>query len=432
MILRKSFRNVLLLSFVVAMVVSTGSYTFAKETKATDKKATDKKATNKKASSSKTAANSLEKYPVFNPKAPRLAPIDATDPKKLEEAIHRGIDFLVKCQNKKGSWGSARKTKDLNIYAPIPGAHYAFRAACTALAISAIIESGDKRPEVIRALERGEKWLMANLSKVRLSSEVCSYNTWGHAYAIQGLVRMHGRVKDKKRQERISDLIKGQIKKLVRYECLNGGWNYYNNDHPVTQRPNGSTMSFVSATGLVALAEARDMGIEVPEKTIKTTMASIRRQRYPDFCYAYGEYIKMQPMRGINRPPGSAGRSQACNIAMYLWGDKKTTLPVLRTWLAELYALDGWLSIGRKKPKPHESFASVSGYFYYYGYYYAALCIEKLEPGERAYYRNHMVAILLPLQEKDGSWWDYILYDYHQQYGTAMAVMSLIRCRPDK
>ena len=33
------------------------------------------------------------------------------------------------------------------------------------------------------------------------------------------------------------------------------------------------------------------------------------------------------------------------------------------------------------------------------------------------------------LQEKDGSWWDFPLYDYHQQYGTAMAIMSLHRCR---
>jgi hypothetical protein len=37
--------------------------------------------------------------------------------------------------------------------------------------------------------------------------------------------------------------------------------------------------------------------------------------------------------------------------------------------------------------------------------------------------------VLLPLQEKDGSWWDFPLYDYHQQYGTAFAVMALGRSR---
>lgn len=377
------------------------------------------------------AATSLKKYPLFDTKIPRLAPVDAPEPEKLEKAIRDGIDFLVKRQNKNGSWGSARQTKGLNIYAPIPGAHYAFRASCTALCISAMIESGDKRPEVIRSIQRGETWLMANIGRVRLTSADCSYNTWAYPYSIQAFIRMYHRTDDKERQEKIRELIKKQIKQLVRFECADGGWNYYSSDPPVTYRPNGSAMSFVAATGLVALAEARDFGVDVPKKLVKTTMASIRRQRYPDFCYAYGEYIKHTPMRGINRPPGSAGRSQACNIAMYLWKDEKTTLPVIRTWLARLYKLDGWLSIARKKPIPHESFASISGYFYYYGYYYGALCIDQLEPGERDYYRNHMTKILLPLQEKNGSWWDYPFYDYHQQYGTAMALMAIIRCRPD-
>ncbi|NQT52944.1 hypothetical protein HQ576_12875, partial [bacterium] len=37
---------------------------------------------------------------------------------------------------------------------------------------------------------------------------------------------------------------------------------------------------------------------------------------------------------------------------------------------------------------------------------------------------------LLRLQEKDGSWWDYPFYDYHQPYGTAFALMSLVRSLP--
>jgi hypothetical protein len=33
----------------------------------------------------------------------------------------------------------------------------------------------------------------------------------------------------------------------------------------------------------------------------------------------------------------------------------------------------------------------------------------------------------LALQEKDGSWWDFPMYDYHQQYGTSFALMALKR-----
>ncbi len=85
--------------------------------------------------------------------------------------------------------------------------------------------------------------------------------------------------------------------------------------------------------------------------------------------------------------------------------------------------------MGRKRPVPHESFFAVAGYFYYYGHWYAAQCIEQLPTDERPYFQDHLAHILLPLQERDGSWWDYPFYNYHQQYGTAMAVMSLLKCQ---
>jgi hypothetical protein len=101
---------------------------------------------------------------------------------------------------------------------------------------------------------------------------------------------------------------------------------------------------------------------------------------------------------------------------------------VLKAWLDRLFARNGWLGIGRKRPIPHESHFQVAGYFYYYGHYYAAMCIDELPEAERLYFQDHLARILLPLQEKDGSWWDYPLYDYHQPCGTAMAVSSLVRC----
>lgn len=83
----------------------------------------------------------------------------------VDEAIEKGIDFLVADQNKNGSWGSPRQTKGLNIYAPAPGSHEAFVTAVTAMAVSALIESGlceeDGPPK--EALQRGEGYLLENL-----------------------------------------------------------------------------------------------------------------------------------------------------------------------------------------------------------------------------------------------------------------------------
>ena len=89
-------------------------------------------------------------------------------------------------------------------------------------------------------------------------------------------------------------------------------------------------------------------------------------------------------MMPINRPGGSLGRSQACNLAMRLWGDQQVTDAVLKTWLDRLFARNLWLDIGRKRPIPHESWFQVAGYFFYFGHYYAALCIELLPEADAA------------------------------------------------
>ena len=108
-----------------------------------------------------------------------------------------------------------------------------------------------------------------------------------------------------------------------------------------------------------------------PEKLVRRGVRGIIEQRNPDFSYLYGLYLRYTPMMGINRPGGSLGRSQACNVAMRLWGDAKTTDAVLTDWLDRLIVRNGWLDMGRKRPIPHESHFMVAGYFYYYGHYYA-------------------------------------------------------------
>jgi len=347
----------------------------------------------------------------------------------LEASIRRGVEFLLVRQNKDGSWGSARNTKELNVYAPVPGAHQAFRTAVTSLCVMALLESGGDYPGAIEAVDRAETWLLENIPKVRRADGIAIYNNWAHAYATQGLAcLLTRRPGDAQRQAQRRKLLEEQIGMLQRYECVDGGWCYYDFEAH-TQRPSGSSISFVSATVLVALHAAKEAGVAVPEKPVERAVASIRRQRKPDFSYFYGEYLKHRPMHPINRPMGSLGRSQACNLAMRLWGDVEVTDAVVATWLDRLFARNCWLDAGRKRPIPHESFAAIAGYFYYYGHYYAARCIELLPPDQRSGYQDHLAQVLLHLQEKDGSWWDFPLYDYHQQYGTAFAVMSLARCR---
>jgi hypothetical protein len=232
-----------------------------------------------------------------------------------------------------------------------------------------------------------------------------------------------------KTKESIKALIIQQISMLEKYESIDGGWGYY--DFNVqTKQPSGSSISFVNATVLISLKEAQNIGIEVPQKVIKKALDAIRRQRLPDHSYLYGEYLKYKPRRGINRPGGSLGRSNACNLALQIWGEKSITTEVHKICLDRLITRNGWLDVARKRPVPHESWFAVAGYFFYYGHLYASLCIEQLPNNDRLAYQKELSKILIPLQEKDGSWWDFPFYNYHQQYGTAMALLSLKQCIP--
>ncbi|MCB1237013.1 MAG: terpene cyclase/mutase family protein [Verrucomicrobiae bacterium] len=366
---------------------------------------------------------------------PEAAPAVEATPATIEAAIDRGVAFLLDTQNKNGSWGSAHQTKGLNIYAPVPGAHQAFRTAVTAMGVTALIESGraDQAGPAADSLARAEAYLIEELPKVRRATADAIYNVWTHGYGIQALVRMHERAvaaKDEDLAARLRQIVEQQIDLLGRYESIDGGWGYY--DFRVgTKRPASSSISFTTATMLVAFheAETRVPGIDVPDAMVKRAIDAINRQRKPDHSYLYGEYLKMRPMYGINRPGGSLGRSQACNYALRLWGDDTITDGVMDEWLEKLGERNGWLSIGRKRPVPHESWFSVAGYFFYYGHYYASLCTELLPEETAAPHRQMLAGVLLGLQEKDGSWWDFPFYTYHQPYGTAFAIMTLSRCR---
>jgi hypothetical protein len=380
-----------------------------------------------------SSARSEEKLPVAPAPTPivRPKPAEPVPAEKLESAIRRGVDFLLANQNKDGSWGSPAIKGGVPISADI-GSHHAFGVAVTSLVVSALIETGTNSPEVLKAIERGEEHLYKELPKVRRDQPGLMYNVWTHAYGIQALVRMYKRLPaDIERRKRIEELIRGEFVKLTRFESAEGGWGYYD-DGGVAQRPVASSTSFVNAAVLVAFAEAKEIGLTPPEKVLKRAIKMTQYQRQSDGTYLYGTYLWSRPTMGINRPGGSLGRSQACNLALRLWGDEQITDSEIKKWLDLLIDRNGWLSMGRKKPIPHESFFDVAGYFYYFGHYYAAMEIKLLPASNRPFYQDHLATILLDLQEADGSWWDYPMYNYHKPYGTAYTIMALAACRKDK
>ena len=376
-----------------------------------------------------SAAEESVAAPAETDEIPRPVAVAPVPPEELAESIRRGIDFLLLEQRPNGSWGSATLTKDLNIYALIPGSHDAFKAAVTSMCIAALFETGIERADVKQSIERAEKWLFEHLPSVRRANGDAIYNIWTHCYSIQALVRLLKlKTDDVARKEKSAVLIEQQFDLLGRYESVDGGWGYFDMKYE-TKQPSSDSISFVNAAVLVAFHEAKQAGFQPPVKLVQRAIDATQRQRLPDHSYLYGEYLKWKPRRGINRPGGSLGRSQACNVALRLWGDTSITDEVFTDWLDRLFTRNGWLDIGRKRPVPHEAWFQVAGYFYYFGHYYAAWCIDQLPEEKRPFYQAHLTRTLLVRQEKDGSWWDFPFYDYHQPYGTSFVLLTLAKIR---
>jgi hypothetical protein len=349
----------------------------------------------------------------------------------IDSAMRRGVDFLVAHQNSNGSWGSATRTKALNIYAPLPGAHHAYRAGASGLALAGILDAADTRPEVLAAIGKAATWTAAELPNLRRADQTTTYNVWGHAYGLRAISRLYQRETDPAKKTEWTRLAQEQVDLVDRYEDINGGWGYLDVfDELTTQKPSGLPTSFTTATVLLAMDQARStMGVKLNDKLIKHSIVSINHQRTPDFSYTYSFNHRMKPRADINRPAGSLARSQACNAALRVFGEATVTNEVLTTWADRFLAREGFLSNVRKRPVPHEGAFRIAGYFYYYGIYYFTESVKLLPKEQHAAYAGKLATILLERQEKDGSWWDYPLYDYHQPYGTGYTLMALAWCR---
>ncbi len=364
---------------------------------------------------------------------PRPGPAPEIDLAELRAARQRGVAFLVGHQNPDGSWGGPRRTKQLNVAARTPGAHHAFTTATTALAIEALWLDPRRGREAEKALDRAETWLLDFLPRVKRVSGDQLYNNWAHAYSIHALLALRQRAAgNPRRQDQLLAAVADQVKRLAAYEYLDGGWGYYNHNFS-TAVPSGSPTSFTTATCLIALHAARKAGAEPPDGLAGRAITSLLRQRVADGAYVYSLPHHKVPRRGINRPAGSLGRAPACNAALRLWtGREHISDGDIADWLDRLITRGEWLNIARKTPKPHESYFQNSGYFCYYGYYYAGRCMELIDPAQAAPRCRHLINTLLQQQEPDGCWWDYPLYDYHYAYGTAYVLSALARMEIEK
>ncbi len=351
--------------------------------------------------------------------------------KELDKALSLGVQFLLEHQNKDGSWGDHTGTKGINIFCPYPSGPLAFRSGTTGLCILGLNASPQRdTPEVKAALEKAMQFMFTRMPKLKRGDTMSVYDVWGHAYTLEAACALAaGMPKDSPRYEELRTFAQDRIHMLDALADVNGGWGYLT-FKIFTERPAGSPTSFLTATVFIAYKDAEEVfGLKPNQNVFRRCFKSLKSMRTPNGTYVYArEHIK-HSTTPINRHTGSLARTPAGDLALIRYEPELISRRQLEDGLDRLWSRSGWLSMALKKPMPHESFAQNSGYFYFYGYYYAARCLDFVPHEKLVRHAAYVSKGVLPLQEKDGSWWDYPLYNYHKFYGTGYALYALSRVR---
>lgn len=363
---------------------------------------------------------------VDNKPSPAAPEVKLTE-RSYAVALADGVGFLEKSQTADGYWGTGTVTRGTEIYSMVPGSHYGFRTATTALCVMALREAaiaGFAPVGVGTAHDRGLRWLIDHGRAWRDDGTIM-YNIWAHFYALQALAVEMRLTGDEALREELRAAAQWHLDKVEAYQTYVGGWFYYDFQVHGQKNSNGPA-SFTNAAGLVALEEARLAGLTINEKMVGMAKRRLEEMRLPTGAYLYGTYLTYAPRHPGNQERGAAGRSQSGNYALLLTGSEKVGPAEALDGLKMLEEQYAFLEIARKRPLPHETWYVNSAYYFYFAHYYAARMTSRLgTPGSK--HAEFLQKQMLGRQEPEGCWWDYAMWDYHEPYGTAYALMALLR-----
>ncbi|MEW6744844.1 MAG: prenyltransferase/squalene oxidase repeat-containing protein [Planctomycetota bacterium] len=355
------------------------------------------------------------------------APSSPAEPPAIDvrRATEEAVGWLLEKQKPRGCWGSFETRRVSEVLASVPGSHHAFRVATTALCVIALSDSPFQPPAARRAIDKGIDYLLEHYA-VQRPNGMELYNVWAFGYTLQCFGEHLVKHPDDQRAAALREACRRLIDKVALYQCLDGGWGYYD-FNAQTLHPSFTSMSFTTATVLVGLDRAQRAGVELPPRVIERALTLLERARTPAGTFVYDDALRLVPRMGINQAKGAACRTPLCQYALELFGKTVKTSDKVNALEELLVRQTRFQKIASRRPIPHEAWYQISGYFYLYGHAYAAYALER-QPAEvqhrlwPALFRS-----LLHCRQPEGSFWDYPLYSYSKEYGTAFALIALSR-----
>jgi tetratricopeptide (TPR) repeat protein len=288
--------------------------------------------------------------------------------------------------------------------------------AVTALAGKALLRRRG-RPEVDIAVARALAAVRrAHARLLTTRGGVFDYTVWAQACALDFLAAS-ARTGPPADAEHCRTAAGEIVQALHRTRAAGGGWSYANLGGAGLSTDN--SISFLTAAVLLALVDARDAGVKLPDDLLARgcdVVASLRRKD--------GAFHYQTATPGSAGPTEAAFRGPLCLLA--LGRARKSPAVSASERAAVQAALSSACSAALKeagKPLCHTAPDGTSAYYLLFGLRYAAEAVPLLPPDARATARRALLDAVLHLRRTDGSFCDFP--PIGPAYGTALALETL-------
>lgn len=316
--------------------------------------------------------------------APAAADSRTPQEQRLDTAITRALDFLSRQQQRSGAWVIDSTGEE---------------TSGTALAVMAFMAAGHVPGEgpYGEQLERGIRWVVEHQEDNGMLVARRSHGPmYSHGISTLMLAEVVGMV-DEADAANVRRALERGIRLILESQALDkdrrhaGGWRYQAD----------SRDSDLSVTGwqVMALRAAKDVGCDVPKEAIEHAIQYVKE------CSARDD-------RGFGYQPGNGQTPTltGCGITCLECCGEHNSKEAL-----------GGAEYLLKDPLKYDS------NYFFYGVYYTSVGMFKLGEPYAEKYRQHMIDLLLPIQDADGSW--NAVHGSERQHGrvysTAMAVLGL-------
>ncbi len=328
---------------------------------------------------------------------------------KVDAAVERAIDFIVKQQGREGG-----------IVDPERGNQY--QTVMTGLSVLAISAAGhqasDKTPQGL-ALRRLIDFLLREDRQRQdgYFGNVDSSRMYGHGIITLSLAEVLGMGADKSQDARIRDRCQRGIELILRSQRMSknsvrfeGGWRY-------TPESGDSDLS-VTVWQLMALRSAKNAGLAVPKESINLAVEYLKRSYHSE----RDDQGRPKDLKsGFAYQPGGTpefATTAAGLLALQVCGEYDAPEVVgAGDWLLDLVEGNG----------RHARKLDYNQRWFFYGTYYFAQAMQKRGGDYAKEAREFTERTLLEQQAPDGSWTsgDGQERGAGRIYSTSLAVLSL-------